>query len=172
MDLVRCASCSVHGMKKSMPFFAALSLVLACDASSDDGGSLRSERVVLDVRCDGDGDCPSGFECETEAEHGAAATYCKSHQGGAPSANAPATSSCPPGFEQETEHGGIFCKPHGGAKDGGEAPSSGDAAAGAACTTDADCAPDLECETELEHGVATAFCKPHGGGKGGKGGKG
>lgn len=163
-------------MKKALLVFGFFSLVVGCSGSTDDPGASRSDRVVLDVRCNADTDCPAGFECEVEDEHGVSTSYCKSHQssssGSTSGSTGTGTSPCPPGFEQETEHGGIFCKPHGGddggKNDGGASTSSGGAAAGAACTTDADCASGLECETELEHGVTTSFCKPHGGGKGGK----
>ncbi len=157
--------------KKALLVLGFFSLVVGCSAPNDDRStSSRSDRVVLDVRCNADSDCPTGFECEIENEHGTSMSYCKSHQssGAASGSSAPGTSSCPPGFEQETEHGGVFCKPHGGDDDGhdGGAASTGSGSAGAACTTDADCAAGLECETELEHGVTTSFCKAHGGGNG------
>jgi hypothetical protein len=155
-------------MKKVLLVLGSFSLIASCSSASDDSkGDSRAQRVVLDVRCSSDSDCPAGYECEVENEHGASTSYCKSHESnGADSGSAsPSSSACPPGFERETEHGGVFCKPHGGgnaAADGGSASAS---ASGVGCSTDADCADGLECESELEHGVATSFCKPHGGGK-------
>ncbi|MBN9168239.1 MAG: hypothetical protein J0I07_45345 [Myxococcales bacterium] len=150
----------------------SLAVVIACSGSRNEDllQASGTDRVVLDVRCSADGDCPSGFECESENEHGTSTSYCKSHRStGSNGDDAGAGASrCPAGFEQETEHAGTFCKPHGG-KDDGEVPAAGAAPSGAACTTDADCAPGLECELELEHGLTTAFCKPHG--RRSKGGK-
>jgi Cys-rich repeat protein len=143
--------------RKSLLVFGFFSLVVGCSSASDDSaGQTRSDRVVLDVRCTADSECPSGFECELE--HGT--SYCKSHGGDGGSGASGATATCPPGFEQEVEHGGTFCKPHGGNDDHGD----GGSASGSACASNADCAPGLECEVELEHGVTTSFCKPHGGG--------
>lgn len=99
-------------MNKIVRAFAALSLVLAaCNAS---GIGSASDAVVLDVRCADDSGCPSGFECESEVEHGVDVSYCVSHD-----EDAAQNGECPAGYELETEHEGTFCKPHGGADDGG-----------------------------------------------------
>jgi Cys-rich repeat protein len=90
-------------------FLAAAGLT-ACTLDSGTGSS--SQTVVLDVRCSADADCPSGFECETEVEHGTASSYCVSHD------SHTSNGECPAGFELEVEHGSTFCKPHGG-DDGG-----------------------------------------------------
>lgn len=125
-----------------------------------DGSSLSSgAAVVLDVRCAADTDCPAGFECETEIEHGVDASYCVSHD-----SNSASTGQCPAGYELEVEHGGTFCKPHGGDDGNSGSGNSGSSTQGAACQSNADCAAGLECEIEVEHGVTTSVCKPHGGG--------
>lgn len=64
---------------------------------------------------------------------------------------------CQQGLECEVEHGGYYCKEHGGDDHKGNADGGG------ACMVDADCPQGLECE--VEHGVGS--CKPHGGGDGG-----
>ncbi|MBX3210086.1 MAG: hypothetical protein KF764_33960 [Labilithrix sp.] len=160
-------------MMKAVLVLGFFSLVVACSGSDASVGGSRADRVVLDVRCSTDSDCPSGFECEIEDEHGTSTSYCKSHRSESSSGSSGSgTATCPPGFEQELEHGGTFCKPHGGGKDSDDDSDGGAASAGGACATDADCAAGLECEIEVEHGVTTSFCKPHGGGKNsGKGGK-
>jgi Cys-rich repeat protein len=127
-----------------------------------------SERAIIDTPCASDAECPTGFECEIEEEHGTTTSFCKADEdtGG----------DCPAGYEQEIEHGQIFCKPHGGDDDdsdgghGGSDDSDDDSDGGIdpgtgviECETDADCGAGLECEVEVEHGVTTATCEPHGG---------
>jgi hypothetical protein len=165
-------------------------LTVACGgsgSSSTDLGTSSANRLVLDVRCAADTDCPAGFQCEVEVEHGVSQSYCKSHDPVAPPAPG-ASAPCPAGFEPEPEHGSLTCKPDGsgaggsggssgsasgghgaddvdGGSDGGHsaddnAASTGTSTAGASCATSADCVPGLECEIE---GTATV-CKVHGGG--------
>lgn len=98
---------------------------LATRSSSDgDGGATF---------CESDFDCPAGQECEHE--HGE--SFCKPHggddgeddgsggsagSGGSGGSGAgqgsgldcSSDADCPPGEECEIEHGGSFCKPHGG----------------------------------------------------------
>lgn len=86
----------------------ALDATLALAGCDVGGGTVEaSDAVVLDVRCAGDADCPSGFECEDEVEQGVDVSYCVSHDGHT-------AGECPANFELEAEHGGVFCKPHGG----------------------------------------------------------
>jgi len=59
---------------------------------------------------------------------------------------------CPQGEECELEHGGSFCKPHGGDDNGAGGAGVMD------CESDLDCLQGEECE--FEHGGS--FCKPHG----------
>ncbi|MDB5220900.1 MAG: hypothetical protein JWO86_8827 [Myxococcaceae bacterium] len=165
-------------------------LTIACGgsgSSSTDLGTSSANRLVLDVRCAADTDCPAGFQCEVEVEHGVSQSYCKSHDPVAPPAPG-ASAPCPAGFEPEPEHGSLTCKPDGsgaggsggssgsasgghgaddvdGGSDGGggaddNAASTGTSPAGASCATSADCVAGLECEIE---GTATV-CKVHGGG--------
>jgi hypothetical protein len=176
-------------------FGLALSAV-ACggaDTSAPSSTISSADRLVLDVRCASNADCPATFECELESEHGAPTSFCKSHDP-IGSASSP---SCPAGTEAEVEHGTTFCKAHGGAASGGgggaassggggaasgggggaasggggadddagPSTSGGGAAAGATCATSADCAPGLECEVQVELGVTTSTCNAHGGKK-------
>jgi hypothetical protein len=138
-------------MKTIDLILGTLSVMLVACGTAGDGTSATSQAVVLDVRCANDSDCPLSFECEVEVEHGVETSFCVSHDEGAASAG-----ECPSGFELEVEHGGTFCKPHGGdnASSGGTGSTGG-----AACTSSADCAPGLECEVEEEHGVTTMLCK-------------
>lgn len=132
-----------------------LAILPACAVGTGDPTASSAQAVVLDVRCATDAECPAGFECETEIEHGTDASYCVSHE-----SEHTSTGDCPAGYEREIEHSQIFCKPHGGA----DGVGSGAGTAGDACATSADCAAGLECEIEVEHGVTTAACVAHGGG--------
>jgi hypothetical protein len=145
-----------------------LSLLLssiAFTACTEADLGTASGRVIIDQPCAADTDCPAGFECEIEVEHGVTTSFCKSddeHSDG----------TCPAGYELEVEHGVAYCQPHGG--DGGGSGSGsgtddnggGTGALGAACALDTDCGAGLECEVEIENGVTTATCQPHGGGGG------
>lgn len=116
------------------------------------GGGGGATRPGSHKACSLDSQCPSGEECRRHI------CQISDHVVPAPTGTV-APGACPPGFEVEVEHGVSSCKPHG-------TPVGGGGAAGqTACTTNADCAPGLECEVEVEHGVTTAFCKAHGGGK-------
>lgn len=175
-------------MNKNIVFLGFFTMLLAaCNGGDGLGNTSQADTVVLDVRCAVDVDCPSGFECETEVEHGTESSYCVSHD-----SEGTSTGECPAGYELETEHAETFCKPHGG-DDSGNGGSGGDdsgnggggddstgsggddsgsggddstggggAAEGATCTTSADCASGLECETQIENGVTTSICKVHG----------
>jgi Cys-rich repeat protein len=124
---------------------------------TDDLG--RSSLPIIDTPCAADADCPDGFECEIEEEHGTTTSYCQAHED--------SDGSCPPGYELEIEHGQAFCKPHGGDDGGADGGADGGTLpveeGTQECATDADCGPGLECEIEDEHGVVTSWCQPHGG---------
>jgi hypothetical protein len=161
---------------------------VGCSSSSSapsDVGASNANRLVLDVRCAVDADCPAGFECEVEVEGGVSQSDCRSHD----AVPAGTTATCPAGFEPEAEESGLLCKPHaagaggssaGGSTGGGSTGSGLDDDGGAggskgldddagaptgastgACVTNADCPIGLECQIEL--GVAS--CKAHGGKK-------
>jgi hypothetical protein len=72
-------------------------LVVACDADRDD----NTARVTIDVRCGSNADCPTGFSCDVDAEHGAPTSMCQSID---PEA------SCPRGYETHVGYGQTFCK--------------------------------------------------------------
>ena len=152
-------------MNKNLFFLGFFAATLAACDGDDLGQGSQADTVVLDVRCAADAECPSGFECETETEHGVDTSYCVSDE-----SEGTSTGECPAGYEQEVEHEGTFCEPHGGGDDsgsggaGGDDGGSGGASEGQACVTSADCAAGLECEVQVENGVTTSVCKAHGGG--------
>ena len=77
-------------------------LAMACGAEGDGD----TARVTIDVRCGSNADCPAGFACAAEAEHGPPTTMCES---------ADAEVSCPPGYETKIGYGQTFCRPLGNA---------------------------------------------------------
>jgi hypothetical protein len=74
---------------------------LAFAAACSPGGS-EVARVTIDMRCGSNRDCPSGFRCESEAEHGPPITLCESSD---------PDLTCPPGFDTKVGFGQTFCKP-------------------------------------------------------------
>ena len=88
-----------HGLRLAV--VAGMVLATACGAERDD-----TARVTIDVRCGSNADCPAGFACAAEAEHGPPTTMCES---------ADAEVSCPPGYETKVGFGQTFCRPLGNA---------------------------------------------------------
>jgi Cys-rich repeat protein len=131
----------------SFLFTSAMTLA-ACSEEPPIGSASRA---IVETSCADDSQCPAGFECEIEVEHGVTTSFCQAHE---------ESSDCPDGLELEVEHGQEFCRPHGG--DGDDEAGAPDSGSGV-CTTDADCPAGYECETELEHGQTTSSCEPHGG---------
>ncbi len=121
---------------------ATLSIYSAgCDLTSGSSNQrLGSDSNGDSIACATDADCPTGFECEVEAEHGTTTSLCKPHD----EAEAEGADDNAPGSDDN-------------------AGSTGTGTAGTACATSADCGAGLECEVEVEHGVTTATCKAHGG---------
>src|SRR5262245_12054551 len=61
--------------------------VFAVACGMNEAGDLA--RVTIDMRCESNRDCPAGFACNAEAEHGPPTTTCDSGD--------PAV-TCPPGY--------------------------------------------------------------------------
>ena len=108
-----------------------LSIITACGIDGLTDSSSGS--TILDIDCARDSDCPAGYECEIEEEHGTTTTFCKLHSS------------------------------DDGSGSGSGSGSDGGVGGSFECETDADCGPGLECEIEEEHGTTWSFCKPHGG---------
>jgi Cys-rich repeat protein len=126
-----------------------LALTVSAFTACTDDTLGSASRAILDQDCAADTDCPAGFECEIEVEHGVTTSFCQAHD---------EDGTCPAGYELEVEHGQEYCKPHGGDDD--DQPGTG---SGAACASDTDCPAGEECEIEIEHGTTTGTCQAHGG---------
>jgi len=98
-------------MLKQLPRLSALLLALALPACAGNGpDSSSSTGAIIEVDCAEGPECPAGFECEVEEEHGVVTSFCQADEGTDP--------GCPDGYEQEIEHGQVFCQPHDGDDDG------------------------------------------------------
>ena len=73
--------------------------VLAAACSSRDDSTART---TIDVRCGSNTDCPRGFSCEAETEHGPPTTMCASDDPAA---------TCPREYETRVGYGEVFCIP-------------------------------------------------------------
>ncbi len=73
-------------------------LAAACTPMRDDNPA----RMTIDVRCGTNADCPTGFVCEAETEHGPPTTMCESND---PEA------TCPADYVTHVGHSQIFCVP-------------------------------------------------------------
>jgi len=74
--------------------------VLATGCGGD--GTDTIVRTTIDVRCGSNAECPTGFECASEVEHGPPTTLCESQD---PSV------TCPPGYDSKLLYGQTLCKP-------------------------------------------------------------
>ncbi|HSS01608.1 MAG TPA: hypothetical protein VLM79_31330 [Kofleriaceae bacterium] len=73
--------------------------VLAAGCSSRDDDTAR---ITIDVRCGTNADCPHGFSCESESEHGPPTTMCESDDPAA---------ICPHEYETRIGYSEVFCIP-------------------------------------------------------------
>ena len=143
-------------MLKNLSRLSTLLSALALSACAADGlQSGSGTGAIIDVPCAEGPECPAGFECEVEEEHGVVSSFCQADEDADP--------GCPPGYELEIEHGQAFCQPHGGDDGvgaGDDDPAGDDNGAGNddtpqgdECAVDSDCGAGLECEDGL--------CVPH-----------
>ncbi len=150
--------------KKIFPL-AFVSVVACGNPALTSSSNANSDALSLAIDCVvGDGGCPAGYECETETEHGATTTACRSH--GEAETGVP-NGTCPAGFEVEEEHGATECKredgsrrPHtedednrgrGNARDGVSGVSG---EAGVSGSTD-DASDDCDEDSDDDHGGAS-----------------
>ncbi|HEY0988819.1 MAG TPA: hypothetical protein VGD80_17250 [Kofleriaceae bacterium] len=87
----------IERIAQSTVMCAAL-FAAACSMAREDSAA----RVTIDVRCASNADCPRGFTCKSELEHGPPTTMCESDDPGA---------SCPREYETHVGYGQVFCIP-------------------------------------------------------------
>jgi Cys-rich repeat protein len=110
---VKCAvrRCGDPMVKRLVQLSVLCAAAAACNPLHDDNPA----RVTIDVRCGTNADCPSGFVCEAETEHGPPTTMCESDDPAA---------ICPDDYETHVGHGQIFCVPRLGVEAHNGAPIS------------------------------------------------
>jgi hypothetical protein len=79
-----------------------LLLALAFAAGCSPGRSDSISAVTIEVTCGSTADCPSGFECTEDVEHGPPTALCESQDPAA---------TCPAGYETKVVYVLLFCKP-------------------------------------------------------------
>jgi len=77
---------------------SALAFAAACSPGRSDSISA----VTIEVTCGSTAECPSGFECNADIEHGPPTALCESQDPAA---------TCPAGYDTKVLYGQIFCKP-------------------------------------------------------------
>ena len=78
---------------------SALALAAACGPDRD---SIAT--VTIEATCTSTAECPSGFECMADVEHGPPTALCESRD---PEA------TCPVGYSTKVLYGQVFCRPPG-----------------------------------------------------------
>ena len=66
------------------------------------GRSEATPSVTIETQCLSSVDCPTGFECTQDSEHGPPVRLCESFE---------PTASCPDGYETKVIYGQTFCRP-------------------------------------------------------------
>jgi hypothetical protein len=79
-------------------WLSAMALAAGCGPERND--SIAT--VTIEATCGSTADCPSGFECTADVEHGPPTALCESRD---------AEASCPAGYDTKVLYGQIFCKP-------------------------------------------------------------
>lgn len=80
----------------------ALAASIAATGCTLDRSEASVSNVTIDMRCASTADCPSGFACNADVEHGPPTTMCESSDPAA---------TCPAGFDIKVIYGQTVCKP-------------------------------------------------------------
>lgn len=87
-------------VKQAARYMLLSALALAAGCGPERSDSIAA--VTIEVTCDSSADCPSGFECAADVDHGPPTALCES---------ADPAATCPAGYETKSLYGQVFCKP-------------------------------------------------------------
>jgi hypothetical protein len=88
----------VKMVKQAVLLLSALIFAAACGAERS--GTITA--VTIEATCSSTAECPAGFECTADIEHGPPTALCES---------ADPDARCPAGYETKALYGQIFCRP-------------------------------------------------------------
>jgi len=88
-------------VKQAVRYTWLLALALAA-CGPDRADSIAAVTIV--GTCESSADCPTGFDCNEDVEHGPPTALCESED---------PTAICPAGFETRVRYGQTLCKPPG-----------------------------------------------------------
>jgi hypothetical protein len=86
-------------LKQAVRYMLLSALALAAGCGPEQNDSIAT--VTIEAACGSTADCPSGFECTADIEHGPPTALCESRD---PEA------TCPVGYETKVLYGQVFCK--------------------------------------------------------------
>lgn len=86
-------------VKQAIRYMLLSALALAAGCGPEHNDSLAT--VTIEATCDSTADCPSGFECTADVEHGPPTALCESRDPDA---------TCPDGYATKVLYGQVFCK--------------------------------------------------------------
>jgi hypothetical protein len=86
-------------VKQAIRYMLLSALALAAGCGSERNDSIAT--VTIEATCDSTADCPGGFECTADIEHGPPTALCESRDPDA---------ICPAGYASKVLYGQIFCK--------------------------------------------------------------
>jgi hypothetical protein len=84
-----------------VPTLVATLLALVGATGCEPGRGSTIAAVTIEARCGSSADCPRGFECTLDEEHGPPTALCESVDPDA---------SCPAGYDTKVVYGQTFCK--------------------------------------------------------------
>ena len=87
-------------VKQAVRYMLLSALALAAGCGPDRNDSIAT--VTIEATCNSTAECPSGFECTADVEHGPPTALCESRD---PEA------TCPAGYDTKVLYGQMFCKP-------------------------------------------------------------
>jgi hypothetical protein len=87
-------------VKQAVRYMLLSALAVAASCGPERNDSIAT--VTIEATCNSTAECPSGFECTAEVEHGPPTALCESRD---PEA------TCPAGYDSKVLYGQIFCKP-------------------------------------------------------------